>query len=99
MLEWLKYKYHTLSDGTHGEMRVYHGLVHTYLGIIFDFSVKWKVKIRIHYYMKETVNTFPDKRKSISENNMYYKSGCWPVYQVSVNVGRMICDPKELYLC
>ena len=57
-LKWLNKKY-----GKHGEVKATFGKKHDYLGMMFDFSEKGKVKIDMIDYVKSMVEDFPTKIK------------------------------------
>ena len=49
--------------GTHGEVKSTRGTVHDYLGMTFDLSEKWKVKVDMIDYMAAMVDDFSTKFK------------------------------------
>ena len=57
--KWLNKMY-----GKHGEVKVHRGKVHEYLGMIFDYREKGKVKIDMSDYVKSMLKEFPVKLKS-----------------------------------
>ena len=55
-LLWLNLKY-----GAFGEVKTTRGKLHNYLGLIFDFHTKGKVRIDMHKYMHKMVANFEKK--------------------------------------
>ena len=54
-IEWLKMKY---EDEEIGKMKASRGKIHDYLGMVFDFSNKGKVKISMKEYVKSMITDF-----------------------------------------
>ena len=57
--KWLQLKY-----GKHNEVKAHHGKLHDYLGMVFDFNEKGKVKIDMSEYVKNMLEDFPEKLNS-----------------------------------
>ena len=72
--EWMNHNY-----GNHGKVKSNIGKVHEYLGMTFDFTKKWKVKIKMDDYVERMVNEFPMKISKIDTaltpagNNIFWK--------------------------
>ena len=62
-LDWLKEKY-----GKIGKLKVTRGKLHTYLGMIFDYRTKGKVRVDMRKYMSKMVTTF--EKKSVSYTHL-----------------------------
>jgi hypothetical protein len=56
--KWLQDKY-----GEHGEVTIYRGKIHDYLGMQLDYSVQGKVKIGMIEYVSEMLKHFPQTFK------------------------------------
>ena len=56
--EWLQAKY-----GEHGKVKAHRGKVHDYLGMIFEYEDKGKVKVDMSSYVKNMLEDFPVKLK------------------------------------
>ena len=54
--EWLQAKY-----GEHGKVKAHKGKVHDYLGMIFEYEDKGKVKVDMSSYVKNMLEDFPVK--------------------------------------
>ena len=52
--EWLQAKY-----GEHGKVKAHRGKVHDYLGMIFEYEDKGKVKVDMSSYVKNMLEDFP----------------------------------------
>ena len=57
--KWLEKKY-----GQHGKVKIHRGKVHDYLGMVFDYREKGKVKVDMSEYVKDMLEEFPEKLKS-----------------------------------
>ena len=58
LTEWLQAKY-----GEHGKVKAHRGKVHDYLGMIFEYEDKDKVKVDMSSYVKNMLEDFPVKLK------------------------------------
>ena len=56
--KWLQAKY-----GEHGKVKAHRGKVHDYLGMIFEYEDKGKVKVDMSSYVKNMLEDFPVKLK------------------------------------
>ena len=52
--------------GEFGEVKATRGIIHDYLGLIFDFRAKGKVRIDMCKYMRKMINDF-EKKYALSE--------------------------------
>ena len=57
--KWLQVRY-----GKHGAVKPHRGNVHDYLGMIFDYTEKGKVKVDMKYYVKNMLKEFPVELKT-----------------------------------
>ena len=57
--KWLEKKY-----GEHGKVKVHCSKVHDYLGMVFDYHKKGKVKIDMTSYVQDMLEEFPKKLQS-----------------------------------
>lgn len=48
---------------THGEVKIHQGKKHNYLGMIFDYTEKGKLKIDMTSYIEDMIDEFPDELK------------------------------------
>ena len=55
---WLNKMY-----GEHGPVKVHHGKIHDYLGMVFDFSTPGKVEVNMYNYIDAMFEEFPIKFK------------------------------------
>ena len=73
--EWLQKKY-----GTHGAVAIHRGKKHDYLGMIFDYSEKGKLKIDMTSYVQDMIDEFPeeldpDEEVSSPSTDSLFKTG------------------------
>ena len=58
MIQWLRQEYESIFEDGSGEMTVSRGKVHTYLGMMLDYTVSGQVKITMFDYIEEILTTF-----------------------------------------
>ena len=63
LLKWMQDTY-----GKIGEVKATRGKVHDYLGMIFDFSEKGKLKINMSKYVKDMIKSFPEDSTGHAKN-------------------------------
>jgi hypothetical protein len=56
---WLEKKY-----GQHSPVTIHTGKVHDYLGMIFDYSKKGQVEVDMKSYVKDMIESFPERMKT-----------------------------------
>ena len=57
-IAWLRRDYESIFEDGSGEMKVHRGLVHKYLGMTLDFSIKHQVKISMTDYVSEVIEAW-----------------------------------------
>ena len=62
--EWLQAKY-----GEHGKVKAHRGKVHDYLGMIFEYEDKGKVKVDMSKLRKKHAGGFPSKTQEESNGS------------------------------
>ena len=88
IIEWLWKNYESIFEDGSGKMKVSCGKVHKYLGMMFDFTTKQRVKISMVEYMKELILAWEKAPKLDNDGFTAVKHG---------KKGRLTTVPEDLF--
>ena len=72
-IDWLRSEYESIFEDGSGAMKVHHGKVHKYLGMLLDFSHKGQCRVSMYDYVDGILEAFDDAVKKC--NDGYLKVG------------------------
>ncbi len=74
-MEWLRKNYESVFEDGSGKMKISHGKMHKYLGMMLDFSTKQQLKISMFEYMNDILAAWEKAPKLESDGFVLVKRG------------------------